>query len=144
MMNSDRSRKASGIVPGGCALERNHRLAGPTISHWEDRRPWTGSTLSLPTACGGSAALRHFDEADGQTPVSFEQARKTREMAIGDGSNRCISYGTLTKLTTLAGRGPEAHPWPPAVLGTMVLSSMLVRSTIAKVVAPKLASSATA
>ena len=54
------------------------------------------------------------------------------------------SYGTALKLTSVAGSVPDAQPWPPPVRGTMVLSSILVRSTTAKEVAPAFASSAMA
>ena len=47
-------------------------------------------------------------------------------------------------LTTLDGRVPEAQPWPPGVLGTVVVFSISVRSTTATSLAPPFASSAIA
>lgn len=48
------------------------------------------------------------------------------------------------KLTTVAGRLPEAYPWPPAVRGTIVEFSIIVRSTTAREVADEFASTAIA
>ena len=42
-----------------------------------------------------------------------------------------LTYGTLTKLTTAAGRVPDAHPWPATVRGTTAGFSICVRSTTA-------------
>jgi len=54
------------------------------------------------------------------------------------------SHGTLTKLTTVDGSVPDAHAWPPTVRGTIVVFSILVRSTTAAWVASPFAITATA
>jgi len=59
-------------------------------------------------------------------------------------TSRGVPYGTATKLTTVAGRVPARHAWPPTVRGTTVVSSILVRSTTASVLASEFASTPTA
>lgn len=53
-------------------------------------------------------------------------------------------HGTVTNLTTDAGRMMDAHPWPATVRGTVVLFSILVRSTTATWLAPPFAITAKA
>ena len=158
MDSRDWTRRRSSIVGRSKSdklLRTGHRLPFPRIGG-VDSRASPGASLFGRTAwvpAGGARGPRRAGGRGGPGRVRSQapdpRLRANQERAVGTASPGCrvlplaaqCGHGTEMELTAAAGSVPDSHPWPPAVLGTIVGSSIFVRSTRANSLAAPFARS---